>query len=93
MASRTGAAVNVAVRLFARAREIAGVERLDIRDLRSPCDVRSLLDAISRAHGAALHAQISGSGVRVAINQELVDLTAHLADGDEVAFLPPVTGG
>lgn len=31
--------------------------------------------------------------VRGAINHELVDDNAPIADGDEVAFFPPVTGG
>ncbi len=31
--------------------------------------------------------------VRAAINHELVDDNAAIADGDEVAFFPPVTGG
>ena len=29
----------------------------------------------------------------VAVNQEFVDLNTPLAEGDEVAFFPPVTGG
>lgn len=31
--------------------------------------------------------------VMVAVNQALADWQTPLADGDEVAFLPPVTGG
>ena len=31
--------------------------------------------------------------VRAAINHELVDDNAPIANGDEVAFFPPVTGG
>ena len=31
--------------------------------------------------------------ILVALNQEYVDLTAQVSDGDEVAFFPPVTGG
>jgi len=31
--------------------------------------------------------------VRGAINHELVEDSAPIADGDEVAFFPPVTGG
>ena len=33
------------------------------------------------------------SGIRFAINQSYVDGNTLLQDGDEVAFLPPVTGG
>jgi len=31
--------------------------------------------------------------VRVAVNQEYATLDEPVADGDEVAFFPPVTGG
>lgn len=29
----------------------------------------------------------------VAVNMDYVDVHAHVKDGDEVAFFPPVTGG
>ncbi len=31
--------------------------------------------------------------LRCAVNQDMADFTTPLADGDEVAFFPPVTGG
>lgn len=31
--------------------------------------------------------------LRCAVNQDLADFNTSLADGDEVAFFPPVTGG
>jgi molybdopterin converting factor small subunit len=31
--------------------------------------------------------------VRVAINQQFADPGTPLADGDELAFLPPISGG
>ncbi|MEJ1359271.1 MAG: molybdopterin converting factor subunit 1 [Candidatus Sedimenticola sp. (ex Thyasira tokunagai)] len=34
-----------------------------------------------------------GQTVMMALNQEMADATAAVADGDEVAFFPPVTGG
>jgi sulfur-carrier protein len=33
------------------------------------------------------------AGVRVAINQQFASWDAPLADGDELAFLPPISGG
>ena len=37
--------------------------------------------------------EITAKNVKVALNQELIDDSAAISDGDEVAFLPPVTGG
>ncbi|MEJ1357578.1 MAG: molybdopterin converting factor subunit 1, partial [Candidatus Sedimenticola sp. (ex Thyasira tokunagai)] len=34
-----------------------------------------------------------GQTVMMALNQEMADATTTVADGDEVAFFPPVTGG
>lgn len=57
----------------------------------------------SIAHNAGLTiadvwAQVSGEtslegDVVTALNLEYVDATTEVADGDEVAFFPPVTGG
>jgi len=33
------------------------------------------------------------SAVRASVQQELVEFTAPIVDGDEVAFFPPMTGG
>ena len=33
------------------------------------------------------------AGVRVAINQAFAEADTSLADGDELAFLPPISGG
>ena len=46
----------------------------------------------SRLAGDA-YAALVAENVRIAVNQELVDGAVALRAGDEVAFLPPVTGG
>lgn len=50
-----------------------------------------------RAQIAALHPDIAASLAcgkgRAAVNQLVVDQDVSLADGDEVAFFPPVSGG
>lgn len=42
--------------------------------------------------GAALPASLP-DGLRVAINQAFATADTPLADGDELAFLPPISGG
>ena len=44
----------------------------------------------SPAHAAAF---ANMQAVRVAINQEFADWNAHIGADDEIAFVPPVTGG
>ncbi|MTW12685.1 molybdopterin converting factor subunit 1 [Pseudoduganella eburnea] len=34
-----------------------------------------------------------GRALRMACNQRMCDASAPVADGDEIAFFPPVTGG
>ena len=36
---------------------------------------------------------LQDSSIRVALNQSFCELSAVIKDGDEVAFMPPVTGG
>ena len=35
----------------------------------------------------------TAKNLRCAVNQEMAGLDAPIADGDEIAFFPPVTGG
>jgi molybdopterin converting factor subunit 1 len=70
----------VTIRLFARLREIAGASELQ----------RELPDALA----AEFHAlREYGSSVSVAVNEEYAGFATRLREGDEVAFLPPVSGG
>lgn len=81
-------AIAVRVRLFARLREVAGVETQEMKaSLGAP--VASVYAAM-RAYHPALPPQ---DGVRAALNHEFVDWDAVVSDGDEVAFIPPVSGG
>jgi molybdopterin synthase catalytic subunit len=80
--------MQVRVLLFGSLREAAGAkelsvtlpERAVVRELRASMDS---LPAFQRLAGR----------LRVAINREFAADDAALADGDEVAFLPPVSGG
>ncbi|GAC1504473.1 MAG: molybdenum cofactor biosynthesis protein MoaE [Candidatus Dormibacteraceae bacterium] len=82
-------AIAVRVRLFARLREQA---RLDTETLELPSSstVADVYEALRTRH-AGLAAD--RNAVRAALNQEFRDWSAVVADGDEVAFIPPVSGG
>lgn len=43
--------------------------------------------------GQGRTALATAKNLRCAVNQDMVRLDAAVADGDEIAFFPPVTGG
>ena len=78
---------------FAWVREKTGVAEEDVTLPAEVGDVRALVDWL-KGRGATYQAALADlSVVRVAVNQEHVDLDHPVANGDEVAFFPPVTGG
>jgi len=79
--------MNFRVLYFASLRDAAGrdAEAVEFAD----ADARRLYAQLRERHGFAL-AQRS---LRLAINGEFAAWDRPLADGDEIAFLPPVSGG
>jgi len=75
------------VRLFAALREIAGASELE---LNAP-DVGSLLDQLSDRFGPEFERIISAGAV--VVDGETVDRERTLHPDDDVALLPPVSGG
>jgi MoaE-MoaD fusion protein len=82
-------AIAVRARLFARLRELAGTDGESV-ELPTGSIVADVYDAVRRLHPGL---DADRNSVRAALNQEFVDWDAPLADGDEVAFIPPVSGG
>lgn len=81
--------MRVTVRLFARLRDLAGAGEL-VRELPAPATVAAVWEALVREMPALSQYE---STMSVAVNAEYAKMTAPVADGDEVAFLPPVSGG
>ena len=83
--------MKVTVRYFASIREAMGQgsEQVDT----AAGTVGALRDSLVARGGAAADSLARGRAVRMALNQTLSDESATLADGAEVAFFPPVTGG
>jgi molybdopterin synthase sulfur carrier subunit len=82
-------AIAVRVRFFARLREQAGTD-LESLEVPAGSTLADVYAAVRELHPAL---ESDRDSVRGAINQEFADWTAPVADADEVAFIPPVSGG
>jgi sulfur-carrier protein len=81
--------MRVTVRLFARLREIAGTGDLE-RELPDGATVGTVWETlVAEWRDLEPHARTLSS----ARNLEHARFDTPVADGDEVAFLPPVSGG
>jgi molybdopterin synthase catalytic subunit len=80
--------VLVSVRLFAGLRERAGAGHVDV-ELAEPATVASLLDAVA----ATPVGRLAPRACIVAVNREYAGEEQPIAPGDEVALIPPVSGG
>lgn len=77
----------VRLRLFASAREAAGTAK----DEFEAATVGELIDAASERYGPQFAAVVARS--KVWVNGDEADRAQTLSAGDEVAVLPPVSGG
>lgn len=81
--------MHVTIRLFARLRDLTGAAELE-RELPDPSSAADAWSGLVKDFpGLAEYTR----SVSCAVNEEYARMTTHLRDGDEVAFLPPVSGG
>jgi len=83
--------MKIQVRYFASLREALGAS--ESVEAPAGATLGSLRELLLARGGR--HAEVLGRGraVRCALNQVMSDESVLLADGTEVAFFPPVTGG
>jgi molybdopterin converting factor subunit 1 len=81
--------MRVRVRLFASLREAAGEAEVDL-DLPSGASPEDAWRALAARHPALASRRTSLSA---AVNRRYVPFDAALANGDELVFIPPVSGG
>ncbi len=81
--------MRVTVRLFARLREITGAAEMP-REIAAGATLGTLWRDLAREFPALADYERSISS---AINADYARMNRELHDGDEVAFLPPVSGG
>ncbi|MBL8468343.1 molybdopterin converting factor subunit 1 [Methyloversatilis discipulorum] len=84
--------MKIKVLYFAALREALGSagETIDL-----PADVTTLagVRALIASRGGDWDKLAQMKNLRAAVNQRMAEPDAAVADGDEVAFFPPVTGG
>ena len=82
-------AVRVRVRLFAVQRELAGTREVPL-ELPAGATIEDAWRALVERHPALAPGR---AFVRFALNASYADPSATLGDGDELAIIPPVSGG
>jgi molybdopterin synthase catalytic subunit len=80
--------LKVSVRFFALYRERAGTSQIEM-EMPDGATPEELLIRLRRAYTSLPHSD----SVLIAVNSEYVSPEAPLHEGDEVAFIPPVSGG
>jgi molybdopterin converting factor subunit 1 len=81
--------MRVTVRLFAALRDIARQSTLE-RDVPAGATARTVWDGLVDEYPDLAR---YGGITSCAVNEEYARFTTEVQDGDEVAFLPPVSGG
>ena len=81
--------MRVKVRLFASLREAVGREQVEL-ELGEPADAEAAWRALVASHPALAARR---PRLTAAINRRYARVDDALADGDEVVFVPPVSGG
>ena len=81
--------MRVTVRLFARLRDIAGSGDLS-REAQAGATVADVWRGLVAEYPEMARYQ---SSISSAVNADYARMTVPISDGDEIAFLPPVSGG
>lgn len=81
--------MRVRVRLFASLREAAGRPEAELR-LRPGATAEDAWRSLAAEHPALAPRRAS---LAAAVNRRYTSFDAPLADGDEIVFIPPVSGG
>ncbi|MCR9258242.1 MAG: molybdopterin converting factor subunit 1 [Pseudomonadaceae bacterium] len=79
----------IKVLFFASLREQIGTAEIYL----SANNLAELFAQIETQLGSEARLALQADNIRIAVNQDLVEHEVALEQGDEVAFLPPVTGG
>ena len=81
----------ITVKFFASLKAIAGKEEEQV-EVQNSISMDQLSDIISKT-SPKMADIIRDNKIMISVNQEMADADTVIHDGDEVAFLPPFSGG
>jgi len=81
--------MKIRVRLFAALREAVGHQEMEV-ELEPGTTAGELLDSLVAEHSKLVRYK---DVIQVVINQDFAERDTPITDDDEVALLPPVSGG
>ncbi|MEM8768927.1 MAG: molybdopterin converting factor subunit 1 [Pseudomonadota bacterium] len=84
--------MSVRVLFFASLRDEVGTGELEV-SLPASTGLRDFISRLGEHLSSDALDALRAENVRVAVNQDLISGELQINPGDEVAFLPPVTGG
>ena len=83
------AIVRIRILYFATVRDATGIKMESI-DLSKDTTISEMLSKISMIYPKLKHIL---NNIQISVNYRIVDFNTVLKDGDEVALLPPISGG
>jgi molybdopterin converting factor subunit 1 len=81
--------MRVTIRVFARLKDVVGASEL-VRDVPAGASVATVWQQLAAEFPDLAAYQ---SSISAAVNAEYTRMSGVVRDGDEIAFLPPVSGG
>jgi len=81
--------IRITVLYFANVKDITGVKK-ETMNLTQDTSIKKLLTKISLKYPAIKNIL---DVVKISVNYKMMEMNTILNDGDEVALLPPVSGG
>lgn len=85
--------MSIKILYFASLREAVGCAEEVLESLPAGVATAGALREWLCARGGDWNALRAGQAIRAAVNQNLAHAHTAIAEGDEIAFFPPVTGG
>ena len=79
----------ISVLFFASLKDELGIDEVSF----DSNNLSDLMDQLKSQFGEDKVSGLFADNVRIAVNKELIEGDYNFSENDEVAFLPPVTGG